>query len=328
MRDTLGPTEVLVTSAAIAGFTRFDKITLEEWNRYLAVNLTGTFLCLQAALPDMVTAEWGRIVTISSAAGQQGASRQGHYSATKGGVIALTKTAALEYAARGITVNTVPPFIIDTPMLREQQRANTLPSTDLLTRAIPAGRLGTGDDVAALCVHSSAQTTPAISLGRSSASTAERSSDRVGPGLRFGPAGSPLARHDVLTPSTPFDVSAGRAASFRVVSRSDSRFLAGQANIGAEFIPGSSTRKGPGQGHNPKPGPFYVNAYATDAAVTAASTADFGEANAAHTPSPVCLNNQPRASRSRCATPCRVRPAPPACHRRRPPTDGSTPRRR
>ncbi len=151
VRDTLGPTEVLVTSAAIAGFTRFDKITLDEWNRYLAVNLTGTFLCLQSALPDMVTAEWGRIVTISSAAGQQGASRQGHYSATKGGVIALTKTVALEYAARGITVNTVPPFIIDTPMLREQQRAKKLPSTDLLTRAIPAGRLGTGDDVAALC---------------------------------------------------------------------------------------------------------------------------------------------------------------------------------
>ena len=65
IRDTLGPTEVLVTSAAIAGFTRFDKITLDEWNRYLAVNLTGTFLCLQAALPDMVAAEWGRIVTIS-----------------------------------------------------------------------------------------------------------------------------------------------------------------------------------------------------------------------------------------------------------------------
>ncbi len=151
VRDTLGPTEILVTSAAIAGFTRFDKITLDEWNRYLAVNLTGTFLCLQAALPDMVTAEWGRIVTISSAAGQQGAARQGHYSATKGGVIALTKTVALEYAAKGVTANSVPPFIIDTPMLREQQRAKKLPPSEMLTQAIPAGRLGTGDDVAALC---------------------------------------------------------------------------------------------------------------------------------------------------------------------------------
>jgi 2-hydroxycyclohexanecarboxyl-CoA dehydrogenase len=141
----------LVTSAAIAGFTRFDQITLDEWNRYLAVNLTGTFLCLQAALPDMVTGGWGRIVTISSAAGQKGAVGQGHYSATKGGVIALTKAVALEYAAKGITVNTVPPFVIDTPMLRAQQQAKTLPPSEILAKAIPAGRLGTGDDIAALC---------------------------------------------------------------------------------------------------------------------------------------------------------------------------------
>ena len=151
VRDTFGPTEILVTSAAIAGFTRFDKITFEEWNRYLAVNLTGTFLCLQAALSDMAVANWGRVVTISSAAGQQGAVGQGHYSATKGGVIALTKTLAQEYASRGITINTVPPFVIDSPMLREQQLAKKLPPAEFLVNAIPAGRLGTGEDVAALC---------------------------------------------------------------------------------------------------------------------------------------------------------------------------------
>ena len=151
VRDAFGPVEILVTSAAVAGFTRFDQIDLQEWNRYLAINLTGTFLCMQAALSDMVSAQWGRIVTISSAAGQKGASRQGHYSASKGGVIALTKSVALDYAAKGITVNTVPPFVIDTPMLREQQRANKLPPAEMLTKAIPAGRLGMGDDVAALC---------------------------------------------------------------------------------------------------------------------------------------------------------------------------------
>jgi 2-hydroxycyclohexanecarboxyl-CoA dehydrogenase len=151
VRDTLGRVEILVTSAAIAGFTAFEKITIEEWNRYLAVNLTGTFLCLQSALPDMVEAKWGRIVTISSAAGQQGAVGQGHYSASKGGVIALTKTVAQEYASRGITINTIPPFVIDTPMLREQQLAKRLPPAEVLAKAIPAGRLGTGDDVAALC---------------------------------------------------------------------------------------------------------------------------------------------------------------------------------
>ena len=133
------------------------KITLDEWNRYLAVNLTGTFLSIRAALADMVAAKWGRIITISSAAGQQGAPGQGHYSATKGGVIALTKTVALDYAAKGITANTVPPFVIDTPLLREQQRVGTLPPTEFLTKAIPAGRLGVGEDVAALCTFLSSE---------------------------------------------------------------------------------------------------------------------------------------------------------------------------
>jgi NAD(P)-dependent dehydrogenase (short-subunit alcohol dehydrogenase family) len=151
VRNAFGPVGILVTSAAVAGFTRFDQITLDEWNRYLAVNLTGTFLCMQAALPDMVDEGWGRVVTISSAAGQSGAARQGHYSASKGGVIALTKSVARDYAAKGITVNSVPPFVIDTPMLRAQQLTKKLPPAEMLVQAIPAGRLGTGDDVAATC---------------------------------------------------------------------------------------------------------------------------------------------------------------------------------
>lgn len=151
VRSKLGPVEILVTSAAIAGFTRFDQITLDEWNRYLAVNLTGTFLSVRAALSDMVSAKWGRIVTISSAAGQQGAPKQGHYSATKGGVIAMTKTLAIDYAAKGITANTVPPFVIDSPMLRQQQEEGKLPPTEYLTQAIPARRLGVAEDVGAIC---------------------------------------------------------------------------------------------------------------------------------------------------------------------------------
>ncbi|KRD14373.1 short-chain dehydrogenase [Mycobacterium sp. Root265] len=151
VRSQLGPVEILVTSAAIAGFTRFDQISLDEWNRYLAVNLTGTFLSVRAALNDMVAAKWGRIVTISSAAGQQGAPKQGHYSATKGGVIAMTKTLAIDYAAKGITANTVPPFVIDSPMLRQQQSEGKLPPTEFLTQAIPARRLGIAEDVGAVC---------------------------------------------------------------------------------------------------------------------------------------------------------------------------------
>jgi 2-hydroxycyclohexanecarboxyl-CoA dehydrogenase len=150
-RDTFGPIEILVTSAAVSGFVRFADITPEQWQRTLAVNLTGTFHCLQAAIPDMVAARWGRIVTISSAAGQVGSLRQAHYSASKGGVIALTKTVALEYAAKGITANTVPPFTVDTPMFRAAQAASDIADTELIARMIPARRLGTPDDVAAVC---------------------------------------------------------------------------------------------------------------------------------------------------------------------------------
>jgi len=151
VRGELGPIEVLVTSAAVSGFVPFEEITEDDWSRTIAVNLTGTFNCLQSALPDMVAAAWGRIVTISSAAGQTGSQRQGHYSASKGGVIALTKTVALEYAARGITANTIPPFTVDTPMLRAAQASRHLPSAELLARMIPANRLGTGDDIGATC---------------------------------------------------------------------------------------------------------------------------------------------------------------------------------
>ncbi|MQY27329.1 SDR family NAD(P)-dependent oxidoreductase [Nocardia aurantia] len=151
VRAELGPLGVLVTSAGIGGFTPFEKITLAEWERYLAVNLTGTFLSVQAALPDMVERRWGRIVTISSAAGQVGALRQGHYSASKGGVIAMTKTVALEYARKGITANTLPPFTADTPMLRAAQEAKHVPGAEMMSRIIPAGRVGTGDEIAAVC---------------------------------------------------------------------------------------------------------------------------------------------------------------------------------
>jgi NAD(P)-dependent dehydrogenase (short-subunit alcohol dehydrogenase family) len=151
VRAALGPIGILVTSAAVSGFVPFEAISLDDWSRTLTVNLTGTFHCMQSAIPDMVAARWGRIVTISSAAGQTGSLRQAHYSASKGGVIALTKTVALEYAKKGITVNTIPPFTVDTPMLRAAQASKALPSTDVLARMIPAGRLGKGDDIAALC---------------------------------------------------------------------------------------------------------------------------------------------------------------------------------
>ncbi|UGQ11018.1 SDR family oxidoreductase [Yinghuangia sp. ASG 101] len=151
VRSAFGPLGILVTSAGVSGFVPFQELTAEVWARTLAVNLTGTFHCVQSAIPDMVEAGWGRVVTISSAAGQTGALRQVHYSASKGGVIAMTKTLALEYAAKGITVNTIPPFTADTPLMRSMQESKYLPPAEVLARMVPAGRLGTGDDIGAMC---------------------------------------------------------------------------------------------------------------------------------------------------------------------------------
>jgi 2-hydroxycyclohexanecarboxyl-CoA dehydrogenase len=151
VRSDLGPIEIVVTSAAVTGYSPFEEMTLDDWTRTLTVNLTGTFHCVQAAIGEMAVAGWGRIVTISSVAGQAASPRQAHYSASKAGVIGLTKTLAVEYAAKGITVNTIPPFIVDTPMLGAAQAAGSVAPTESLVRAVPAGRLGTGDDIAAAC---------------------------------------------------------------------------------------------------------------------------------------------------------------------------------
>jgi 2-hydroxycyclohexanecarboxyl-CoA dehydrogenase len=151
VRSELGPVEIMVTSAGVSGFERFTEITLESWNRMIAVNLTGTFHCLQAVIPEMASARFGRIVTIASSSAQTGAARMAHYASSKGGVIALTRALSREYARFGITVNTIPPSSIDTPMTRRAQTDAHLPSDDLLVARIPVGRLGTADDIAAAC---------------------------------------------------------------------------------------------------------------------------------------------------------------------------------
>ena len=83
VRAELGPIEIMVTSAGLDAFERFTDITIESWERILAINLTGTFHCLQAAVPDMLEARWGRMVTIASSSAQSGAPRMAHYVASK-----------------------------------------------------------------------------------------------------------------------------------------------------------------------------------------------------------------------------------------------------
>jgi 2-hydroxycyclohexanecarboxyl-CoA dehydrogenase len=149
VRAELGPTKVLVAAAGMVAFDDFAEITLERWHEVIAVNLTGTFHVCQAALPDMVAARWGRIVTISSSSAQRGSPRNAHYAAAKGAVIVLTKSLARAYAPLGITANSIPPSGIETPMQAESQRVGDLPANGVIAASIPLGHLGTPDDIAA-----------------------------------------------------------------------------------------------------------------------------------------------------------------------------------
>jgi NAD(P)-dependent dehydrogenase (short-subunit alcohol dehydrogenase family) len=152
VRDALGPIGIMVTSAGIDGDKAFTEITTDEWDRMLAVNLTGTFHCIQSAVPDMIAAGWGRIVTISSSSAQSGAPNRAHYVAAKGGVIGLTKALARDLARHGITVNTIPPSIIDTPMLRHAQAEGRI-DIQAVGAMTPVGRVGTPDDIGAACAY-------------------------------------------------------------------------------------------------------------------------------------------------------------------------------
>jgi 2-hydroxycyclohexanecarboxyl-CoA dehydrogenase len=151
IRAELGPVAILVTSAGIESFDALADITPQKWDRILAVNLTGTFSCIQAAAPDMQSAGWGRIVTISSSSAQSGAPNMAHYAASKGGVIALTKSLARDLAPHAITVNTIPPSLVDTPMVSHAQAAGNFPGVDVVAPMIPLGRAGTPADIAAAC---------------------------------------------------------------------------------------------------------------------------------------------------------------------------------
>jgi NAD(P)-dependent dehydrogenase (short-subunit alcohol dehydrogenase family) len=154
VRDQLGRPGILVNNAGMgASFNRFLKITPEAWNQTLEVNLTGAFHCCQAVLPDMVEARWGRIVNISSSSTHSGQALLGPYVSSKSGLNGLTKSLALEFGPRGITVNAIPPGFIDTPMLRASEARGEFGEggiDDAVART-PVRRAGLPEDVAAAC---------------------------------------------------------------------------------------------------------------------------------------------------------------------------------
>lgn len=153
VRDTFGPILVLVNNAGITGFKRFMEITDEQWDRIIKVNLNSAFYCTQAVVPDMVEAGWGRIVNISSSSAQTGSPYMVHYSSSKAGMIGMTKSLALELGPSGITVNTVPPGQILTPMMQTSADKGHLGSLDDLAARLPVRRIGVPDDIAAACSY-------------------------------------------------------------------------------------------------------------------------------------------------------------------------------
>jgi 2-hydroxycyclohexanecarboxyl-CoA dehydrogenase len=154
-REALGPVLVLVNGAGKDGFDKFMDISTGLWERIISVNLTGTFHCTQSVLPDMLEAKWGRIVNISSSSAQTGAMLMAHYASSKAGVIGLTKTLALELGPLGITVNTIPPGAIDTPMSRRAAAAGRFGGGTLedVGRHLPVRRVGIPEDIAAACAY-------------------------------------------------------------------------------------------------------------------------------------------------------------------------------
>jgi 2-hydroxycyclohexanecarboxyl-CoA dehydrogenase len=151
IRAALGPVTVLVNAAGLDRFKKFTDLTFEDWLRVIDVNLNGVFHCIQAVLPDMIEAGWGRIVNISSSSTHSGQPYMAPYVAAKSAVNGLTKSLALEYGPSGITVNAVPPGFIDTPMLRKAEERGFLGDTEKQIAATPVRRIGRPEDIAAAC---------------------------------------------------------------------------------------------------------------------------------------------------------------------------------
>ena len=153
--ERFGEANILVNNAGLAHAAPLERLTLDDWNRVMAVNATGTFLCTKAFLPAMVKRGWGRVVNVASVAGLSGGRYIAAYAASKHAVVGFTRCAALEVAAAGVTVNAVCPGYVDTEMTRESLERIAMKTGRSREQALeavltgtPQGRLITPDEVA------------------------------------------------------------------------------------------------------------------------------------------------------------------------------------
>lgn len=149
VRSDFGPVLILINNAGIEQFGKFDEISEEFWERVMAINLRGPYICTQEVLPDMKAAEWGRVVNISSSSAQGGQSQMAAYVSSKAGLIGLTKSLALELGRYGITVNTVPPGMVVTPLLEKAiAEGRFTASLEHFAKITPVKRAGRPEDIA------------------------------------------------------------------------------------------------------------------------------------------------------------------------------------
>lgn len=150
VRGRLGPVDILVNNAGVCYRGLIEDISEERWDRVLAVNLKGVFICCKAAVPEMKARKWGRIVNVASISGKIGGLMVGHhYSASKGGVLAFTKGLARELAPYNVTVNAVCPAMTDTEIAQQFSEEEV----ERYLKTVPLGRLATPGDVAQAALY-------------------------------------------------------------------------------------------------------------------------------------------------------------------------------
>jgi 2-hydroxycyclohexanecarboxyl-CoA dehydrogenase len=151
VRKELGPITILVNNAGITGFVKFEEITDEQWDTMYAVNVRGVFIVTQVVLPDMKAAHWGRIINISSSSAYSGAGEMVHYSSSKGAVVSFTRSLAIALADYGVTVNNIPPGSVMQTLMSEANRERFPVDPEIMTKTLPARRLGVPEDIANAC---------------------------------------------------------------------------------------------------------------------------------------------------------------------------------